>query len=118
MKGGYRIGAGRKQGFAAKNAEEARKLLSERVAQEIAPLTDILIKRAKAGNMRAMHELLDRAWGRAPQALQIESNDRRYPIPIMGFEIDEITEETLQRYHFTDEEREVLEKRLIPKRIQ
>jgi len=31
MRGGYRQGAGRKQGFSAKSAEEARRILSEMV---------------------------------------------------------------------------------------
>src|SRR3989344_9292846 len=68
MRGGYRTGAGRKQGFAAKNAEDARRILSERIAQEIAPISEALISRAKKGDIRAIHELFDRAWGRAPQA--------------------------------------------------
>ena len=63
MQGGKRLGAGRKKGFAAKNAEEARRLLSERVAQEIGPICDILVSKAKKGDMRAIKELLDRAWG-------------------------------------------------------
>lgn len=75
MQGGKREGAGRKQGFAAKTAEEARKLLSERVAQEIGPITDILIKLAKQGNIKAIHELLDRAWGRAPQEKDVIKKD-------------------------------------------
>lgn len=86
MRGGYRAGAGRKRGFAAKNAEEARKLLSERVWREIAPISDALISKAKEGDIRAIHELFDRAWGRAPQAVQIEGNER-LPIPILGVNI-------------------------------
>jgi hypothetical protein len=70
MHGGKRQGAGRKQGFAAKSAEEARRLLSERVAQEIGPITDILLSKAKEGDIRAIRELFDRAWGRPPQALE------------------------------------------------
>ena len=38
MRGGYRQGAGRKQGFAAKNAEEAHQILSEMVMSEIKPI--------------------------------------------------------------------------------
>ncbi|MGD0328654.1 MAG: hypothetical protein ABSB00_03020 [Minisyncoccia bacterium] len=71
MRGGYRKGAGRKQGFAAKNAEEARKLLSERVLHEIKPISNALISKAKTGDVRAIHELFDRAWGRSPQAIEI-----------------------------------------------
>ncbi|MCX6788223.1 MAG: hypothetical protein NT108_03630 [Candidatus Kaiserbacteria bacterium] len=71
MRGGYRAGAGRKRGFAAKLAEDARILLSERVAQEIGPISDALISKAKNGDIRAVHELFDRAWGRARQAIEI-----------------------------------------------
>jgi hypothetical protein len=71
MRGGYRAGSGRKRGLAAKNAEEARRMLSERVVQEIGPIADALISKAREGDIRAIHELLDRAWGRAPQAIEI-----------------------------------------------
>ena len=73
MHGGYRQGAGRKQGFAAKSAEEARKLLSERLNQEIDYISDVLILRAKQGDIKAIQLLFDRAWGRAPQATEIVS---------------------------------------------
>lgn len=75
MKGGYRKGAGRKKGFAAKSAEEARKVLSERVAAEIGPIAEILICKAKKGDIRAIKELLDRAWGKAPQSLALEASE-------------------------------------------
>ena len=42
MRGGYRQGAGRKQGFAAKNAEEVRRILSEMVMNEIEPIGNAL----------------------------------------------------------------------------
>lgn len=93
MRGGYRQGAGRKQGFAAKNAEEARRLLSERVAQEIGPLCDALIKKAKSGDIRAIHELFDRAWGKAPQNATIDLSDDRLPTPII-----QISKEAAERY--------------------
>lgn len=119
MRGGYRKNAGRKQGFSAKNAEEARKLLSERLSQEIEPIADVLVSRAKEGDIRAIKELFDRAWGRAPQALEIEKEDKKLPIPIMWAFDDSVPplEEMLQKYEFSREERAVLEKRLIPKRM-
>lgn len=73
MKGGFREGAGRKKGFAAKGAEEARKVLSERVAQEIGPLSEMLISKAKKGDIQAIKELFDRAWGRSPQSIDMTS---------------------------------------------
>lgn len=113
MHGGRRQGAGRKKGFAAKSAEEARKYLSERVAAEIGPIADVLLNSAKTGNTRAIKELFDRAWGRAPQAIQVDTGDK-LPVPILVKFIDD---EALEKYAFTDEEREVLEKRLLPKHI-
>ena len=71
MKGGFRIGAGRKQGFAAKDAEEARKYLSKRVAEEIGWIADTLIDKARSGDVRAVQVLFDRAWGRPRQEIQI-----------------------------------------------
>jgi hypothetical protein len=81
MRGGHRTGAGRKKGFAAKNAEEARKVLSERVAEEIGPLSDMLISKAKKGDMRAVHELLDRAWGRPAQEIRATIEQKEAPEP-------------------------------------
>ncbi len=75
MRGGYRQNAGRKQGFAARNAEEARKLLSERLAEEIEPISRVLISEAKKGNIRAIKELFDRAWGRPKQETEIGPSD-------------------------------------------
>ena len=76
------MGAGRKQGFAAKSAEEAGRLLSERLAQEIGPIGDVLIKQAKRGDMRAIKELFDRAWGRPPQSLSLGTEDVSLKIDI------------------------------------
>ena len=115
MKGGYRKGAGRKKGFAAINAEEARKLLAEKVAMEIEPISEVLISAAKSGDIRAIKELFDRAWGRAPQALEIEANIGHLPVPIMGLDFSNMTEEQLREFALSDDERRVLEKKLLPK---
>jgi len=82
MHGGYRQGAGRKQGFAAKSAEEARRLFAERVAQEIGSIVDILVSKAKQGDLKAIRELLDRAWGRPQLSVDLTSlGDRLMPVP-------------------------------------
>jgi hypothetical protein len=62
MRGGKRQGAGRKQGFAAKNAEEARRILSDMVLQEIAPIGKALITKAA----------------------KVDFLEHRLPTPIMG----------------------------------
>ena len=83
MRGGYRDGAGRKRGFSAMTAEEARKVLAEMVMQEIVPIGEALIARAKNGEVPAIRELFDRAFGKAPQAERIESSERSLPTPIL-----------------------------------
>ncbi len=65
MRGGYRQNAGRKQGFSAKNAEEARRVLSAMVMREIEPIGKALIAKAKKGDVTAIRELFDRAFGKA-----------------------------------------------------
>lgn len=72
MKGGHREGAGRKQGFAAKNAEEARRVLSEMVMRNIGPIGEALVEKAKKGDVIAIRELFDRAFGKAPQNTKID----------------------------------------------
>ena len=59
MRGGYRLGAGRKQGFSAKNAEEVRRILSEMVMREIKPIGKALIDKAKRGDVTATRELFE-----------------------------------------------------------
>ncbi|MBI2004894.1 hypothetical protein HYS79_01880 [Patescibacteria group bacterium] len=83
MRGGYRQGAGRKQGFAAKSAEETRRILSEMVMSEIKPIGKALIAKAKKGDVMAVRELFDRAWGKAPQVSKIDLTDERLPTPIL-----------------------------------
>jgi len=77
MRGGKRTGAGRKKGFAAKNAEEARRILSEMVMSEIEPIGKALINMAKKGDVVAARELLDRAFGKAPQTAKIDLSETR-----------------------------------------
>lgn len=63
-RGGKRPGAGRKKGYAAKSAEEARKVFAELISKEIEPIVKALIKKAKKGDIRATSLLLDRAFGK------------------------------------------------------
>lgn len=65
MRGGKRQGAGRKKGFAAKSAEEARRVFAELVSKEITPIAQALIKKAAKGDIRAAQLLFERAWGKA-----------------------------------------------------
>jgi len=70
MRGGYRQNAGRKKGFVAINAEEARRVLSEMVLKEISPIVKALISRAKKGEILATKELFDRVFGKALQSTE------------------------------------------------
>ncbi len=97
MRGGYRIGAGRKKGFAAKNAEEARRLLSEMVAQEIGPIGDALILKAKNGDIAAIKELFNRAWGRSPQAIVLGGDPEPIVFQVTKYGLDEDFERGLPR---------------------
>ena len=87
--------------------------MSERVAEEIEPIATSLINRAKTGDTRAIKELFDRAWGRPTQAVEIASE--RLPVPIM---VQFLKDEELQRYAFSEDERAVLERRLLPSKTR
>lgn len=69
QRGGKREGSGRKKGLASIKAEEARNLLAQMVFDEITPIGEILIRKAKKGDIMAVKELFDRAFGKAPQAV-------------------------------------------------
>lgn len=72
MRGGYRQGAGRKKGFAAKSAEESRRFIAAMVSKELESIGRALIKKAKKGDIPAIRELFDRAWGKTPQTEKIQ----------------------------------------------
>lgn len=61
--------AGRKPGLASINAEKARAILSQMVFDEITPIGKKLISESKKGNVQAIKELLDRAFGKPNQAI-------------------------------------------------
>jgi len=51
--------------------EQARNVLAQMVCEEIIPLGKQLIKQAKKGNILAMKELFDRAFGRSSQSFEV-----------------------------------------------
>jgi hypothetical protein len=67
QRGGFREGAGRKRGFASIEAEKAREFICKRVAEELGPIVASLIEKAKKGDVPAIKELFDRAWGKPIQ---------------------------------------------------
>ncbi len=62
--GGKRAGAGRKKGFAAVKAEQARAYFAEQVGASLEPIIRGLIEKAVAGDIRAAQALFERAYGR------------------------------------------------------
>ena len=72
---------GRKKGLASIKAEEARKVLAQMVFDEIVPIGKKLIEESKKGNIPAIKELFDRAFGKAPQ--QINTPDIGDALKIM-----------------------------------
>ena len=61
---------GRKKGLASIKAEQARNLLAKMVYKEIVPIAKVLIAKSKKGDIQAIKELLDRAFGKAPQSIE------------------------------------------------
>lgn len=72
MRGGYRQNAGRKKGFPAIEAEKAREFVAHRLVTELGLIVDKAIEQAKDGNHRAREWLVDRAYGKASQAMSID----------------------------------------------
>ena len=60
--------------------EKAREVLIKKVEENIEVIVSALIEKAKQGDISAVKELLDRAWGRVPQALV---GDRAEPLHIV-----------------------------------
>ena len=74
-KGGARPGAGRPKDSKEKQTlikEQALLALREMVLADITPVTQALIRKAKTGDVPAIKELFDRAFGKAPQAITDE----------------------------------------------
>ena len=74
-KGGYRVGSGRKKGYAALEAEKAREYIAKRLAHDLEPIISKLLLMAKNGDTKAANILLDRAYGKTtilePVSLEI-----------------------------------------------
>jgi len=64
---------GRPKNISTIKNEQARNVLAQMVYEEIVPLGKQLIKQAKAGNIMAMKELFDRAFGRSSQSFDVNN---------------------------------------------
>ncbi len=61
--------------------EKAREYLARRVEEEIQPIANKLIEKASTGDVPAIKELFDRAWGKSRESVDITSKGE----PITGF---------------------------------
>lgn len=74
-RGGKRPGAGRKVGSKASHTlttEQGRAYLIARVHAELEPIVTKAIEQAKAGDQATRKDLLDRAWGRPKETLEVQ----------------------------------------------
>ena len=70
-RGGKRIGAGRKRGYASLEHEKARDMLAIKLAKEFGPIADKAIEQAKNGDSDARKWLMDRAYGRPKESMDM-----------------------------------------------
>lgn len=80
--GGSRPGAGRKKGQVAAHTQQAAVARAELIrayVENIQPINEALIEKAKKGDIAAIKELHDRVYGKSVQPL---SNDEGKPLLI------------------------------------
>lgn len=71
---------GRKKGEATILREKAKDYLARRVEEEIEPIADKLIEKAQTGDVPAIKELFDRAWGKSKESMDVTSGGNVIPI--------------------------------------
>lgn len=74
--GGKRPGAGKKKGSKASHtleAEAVKQLYVEKAKQYAEPIATALIEKAITGDIGAIKEFNDRAFGKAPQSIVMEA---------------------------------------------
>lgn len=85
-KGGKQPGSGRPKG--SLNPEtirkmKARAILQKMIEDEIAPLAKVLVEKGKGGDVVAIKELFDRAFGKPVQAVNGGEDDQGEVIPLL-----------------------------------
>jgi hypothetical protein len=63
--------------------EKASEIMLRMVLKEIVPITESLISQAKDGNIIAIKELFDRAFGKSTQFMDLQSNGKELPQPLL-----------------------------------
>ena len=73
--GGKRPGAGRKKGFKALERERALEYIAKRVSEDLEPIMDKAIDQAKKGDATTRKDLMDRAYGKPKESVEITGID-------------------------------------------
>ena len=63
---------GRPKGFSGKTAEEGRAYILKRVQDELEPIITKQIEQAKEGDGNARKDLMDRAYGRPKETVELQ----------------------------------------------
>lgn len=74
-RGGKRKGAGRKPGIASILAEKTRAYIAERVENDSDELVSAQLEKAKRGDTYAFNTLMDRAFGKPTQGVEMSGKD-------------------------------------------
>jgi len=83
--GGKRPGAGRPIATATLETQKQRELLLKYLEPHVYDICVALVEKAKGGDVQAARELFDRAWGKAPQTMDVTSGG----LPLLIAEADE-----------------------------
>ena len=62
---------GRPKGTNAVQAEKAREYIAMRVGKELEPIIDKAIEQARSGDVQARKDLLDRAYGKPRETMEV-----------------------------------------------
>jgi len=74
-KGGKRPGAGRKKGITTLEREKARAYIAEKINEYMPAIFKALVEKASEGDVPAIKELFDRAFGKSIQAVELSGKD-------------------------------------------
>ena len=94
-RGGYREGSGRKKGTSALEYEKARELLAIKLATEFGPICDKAIEQAKSGDSDARKWLMDRAYGRPKDSVDMNIT-QPFSLKELGRRREELKQNNLQ----------------------
>lgn len=74
-RGGKRDGAGRPVSPSTIETQKQREMLIKLLEPRLKDIFTALAEKAKQGDVQAARELFDRAWGKAPQAIDLSNKD-------------------------------------------